>query len=148
MQKGQSGAGTWLRDEEAARPGLALAIMDRGREADRDGRRGGRLLSELTPFLVRQVPHQDRFVCGAVFLGVVERKVAARGTFDPDGKGHVSVVLLTGGDIVGARREPSIKQQHRKGARRLDGYRPSGRGRWLQVAFGVPERARLPGAAV
>jgi hypothetical protein len=44
--------------------------------------------------------HQDPFIFGPVLLGVEQHEVAARGAFDPDGEGHVSIVILAKDEIV------------------------------------------------
>ena len=43
---------------------------------------------------------QDRFISGAVLLGVEQHEVAARGAFDPDGEGQIAIVILAGEEII------------------------------------------------
>jgi hypothetical protein len=56
------------------------------------------------------VSHQDRFIFGAVLLGVEQHEVAARGAFDPDGKGQMIIVILAQGEIVTAGR-PAVEKE-------------------------------------
>ena len=86
-------------------------------------------LSKLT-FFLSSFSHQDRFIFGAVLLGVEQHEVAARGAFDPDGTGQVIIVILAEGGIVTVGGRPAIEQERGKAPyaervrRATDGTRP------------------------
>jgi hypothetical protein len=85
-------------------------------------------LSKLT-FFFSWLPHQDRFTFGAELAGIEQHEVAARGAFDPDGKGQMIIVILAEGGIVPLG-GPAIEQEHGKAPdaervrRAADGTRP------------------------
>jgi hypothetical protein len=75
--------------------------------------RGRRSLSKLT-FFFGSFSHQDPFIFGAVLLGVEQHEVAAHGAFDPDGKGHISIVILPNGEMVTVGGMPAFDQERGK----------------------------------
>jgi hypothetical protein len=72
-------------------------------------------LSKLT-FFLSSFSDQDPFVFGTVLLGVEQHQVAAHGAFDPDGKGHVSLVILVNGEMVTVGGRPAFDQERGKAA--------------------------------
>ena len=77
------------------------------------GRRRLRMQSLSTLiFFPSSSSHQDRFIFGAELAGVEQHEVAARGAFDPDGKGQIMIVILAEGGIVTVGGKPSIEQEH------------------------------------
>ena len=67
-------------------------------------------LSKLT-FFLSSFSHQDRFISGAVPLGVEQHEVAARGAFDPDGKSQMIIVILGEGEIVTVEGRPALEPE-------------------------------------
>jgi hypothetical protein len=65
-------------------------------------------------FFLNSFSHQNRFMSRAVLLGVEQHEVAAHGAFDPDGKGQMTIVILTDGDIVDVRGRPPLEKKRRK----------------------------------
>jgi hypothetical protein len=58
--------------------------------------------------------HQDRFISGAVLLGVEQHEMAARGAFDPDGEDQVIILILTEGEVVTVGGRPAFEPEHGK----------------------------------
>jgi hypothetical protein len=73
----------------------------------------GQSLSKLT-FSLGSFSHEDPFIFGAVLLGVEQHEVAAHGAFDPDGKGHISIVILANGEVVTVGGSASFDQERGK----------------------------------
>jgi hypothetical protein len=103
-----------------------------GCEPDRATRLRRQSLWTLTFFLSSS--HQDRFIFGAVLLGVEQHEVAARGAFDPDGNGHISIVILAEDEIVTVGGRPAFEQER--------GIAPDGERVW-RAADGTSPQAEL-----
>jgi hypothetical protein len=86
----------------------ALACTVRAR-----ARLGRQSLSKLT-FFLGSFSDQDPFIFGAVLLGVEQHEVAAHGAFDPDGEGHVHIVILADAEMVTVGRRPALDQERGK----------------------------------
>jgi hypothetical protein len=93
--------------------GMKVRVVGSHARLSRLRRLGRQSLSKLT-FVLGSLSHQDRLISGAVLVGVEQYEVAARGAFDPDGKGQVIIVILAEGRIVTAGRKPAIEHVYGK----------------------------------
>jgi hypothetical protein len=73
-----------------------------------------RSVLELAFFVLSRL--HDLFIPGAIALGVEQHEVAARGAFDPDGKGQIAAAPLLRGQIASVGGKVAIDQERGKGA--------------------------------